>query len=83
MVRESFLQPHFTPLRQHKHRDLPVLDAEADGGGEGVLGEEAGAVEVVEAVGGVEPAAHVTVVAECVAHHPAELFAGVAALRGG
>ncbi len=83
MIRQSSLQPHLAPFRQDKNRNLSILDAEADGGGEGVLGEEAGAIEVVEAVGGVEPTAHVTVVPKRVAHHPAELFAGVAALRGG
>ena len=82
-IRHSSLQPDLAPLRQDENRDLPVLDAEADGGSEGVLGKEAGAVEVVEAVGGVEPAAHVTIVPKRVAHHPAELFAGMAALRGG
>ena len=78
-----FFQPHLASLRKNEDRDLTVFDAEADGRGEGILGEETGAVEIVEAVGGVEPAADVAVVTHRVAHHPAELLAGVAALRGG
>ena len=76
-------QPYLAPLRQDKDRDLTVFDAEADGGGEGVLGKEAGAVEIVETVGGVEPTTHVAVVPHRMAHHTAELLAGVTALRGG
>ena len=77
------VQTNFSPIRQDKDRDLTVLDAEADGGGEGVLREEAGTVEIVETVGSVEPTTHIAIVTYRVAHYPTELLAGVAALRGG
>ena len=75
-------QPYLASFRQDEDRYLAVFNAEADGGDKGILGEEAGTVEIVETVGSVEPSTDVAVVTHRVAHHPTELLAGVAALRG-
>ena len=78
----ALFQADLFSFRKQEYRYLSILEAELFGGFERIFGKNARTVEIIQAVGGIKPAANDPVVHHGMANDISEFFSRMASLGG-